>query len=71
MIEYEWVVYTDDEWQAGGTAEDFDTAKIERAHGIKAKPNLCRLCGHEIYSHDRQYGCSEDGCDCEALGAGR
>jgi len=29
MIEYEWVVYTDDEWQAGGTAEDFDTAKIE------------------------------------------
>ena len=38
---------------------------VERAHGIKAKPNLCRLCGHEIYSHDRQYGCSEDGCDCD------
>ena len=33
------------------------------------KPNLCRLCGHEIYSHDRQYGCAEDGCDCETPNA--
>lgn len=36
MIEYEWVVYTDDEWQAGGTAEDFDTAKIEAMRYARA-----------------------------------
>ncbi len=39
--------------------------RVLRCMGCVAKPNLCRLCGHEIYSHDRQYGCSEDGCDCE------
>jgi len=56
-------------WQRGSwTLPDYGrwvARAVERAHGIKAKPNLCRLCGHEIYSHDRQYGCSEDGCDCE------
>lgn len=56
-------------WQRGSwTLPDYGrwvARAVERAHGIKAKPNLCRLCGHGIYSHDRQYGCSEDGCDCE------
>ena len=56
-------------WQRGSwTLPDYGrwvARAVERAHGIKAKPNLCRLCGHEIYLHDRQYGCSEDGCDCE------
>ena len=60
-------------WQRGSwTLPDYGrwvARAVERAHGIKAKPNLCRLCGHEIYSHDRQYGCSEDGCDCETPNA--
>ena len=25
----------------------------------------CRRCGHSRFSHDRQYGCSIDGCECE------
>lgn len=60
-------------WQRGSwTLPDYGrwvARAVERAHGIKAKPNLCRLCGHEIYSHDRQYGCAEDGCDCETPNA--
>ena len=60
-------------WQRGSwTLPDYGrwvARAVERAHGIKAKPNLCRLCGHEICSHDRQYGCSEDGCDCETPNA--
>ena len=38
-------------------------------HGIKTTPNLCRLCGHSICAHDRQYGCAADGCDCETPNA--
>ena len=38
---------------------------VERAHGIKTSHNLCLSCGHSIDAHDRQYGCAEDGCDCE------
>ena len=41
----------------------------DRAHGIKTSPNLCLSCGHSIDAHDRQYGCSEDGCDCETPNA--
>ena len=26
---------------------------------------VCRRCGHDNDAHDRQYGCAEDGCDCE------
>jgi len=26
---------------------------------------VCRRCGHENDAHDKQYGCAEDGCDCE------
>lgn len=51
-------------------ALDVVTLTGERAHGIKAKPNLCRLCGHSIDAHDKQYGCAEDGCDCETPNAG-
>lgn len=62
-------------WQQGSwTPPDYGrwvARAVERAHGIKAPPNLCRLCRHEIYAHDRQYGCSEDGCDCEAPGVSR
>lgn len=31
----------------------------------KLTPNKCKWCGHDIHAHDRQYGCAEDGCDCE------
>ncbi len=43
--------------------------ECERAHGIKTSPNLCLSCGHSIDAHDRQYGCPEDGCDCETPNA--
>ena len=39
------------------------------AHGIKTSHNLCLSCGHSIDAHDRQYGCAEDGCDCETPNA--
>lgn len=42
---------------------------VERAHGIKTLHNLCLSCGHSIDAHDRQYGCAEDGCDCETPNA--
>ena len=42
---------------------------VERAHGIKTSHNLCLSCGHSIDAHDRQYGCAEDGCDCETPNA--
>ena len=29
----------------------------------------CKWCGHSIDAHDRQYGCAEDGCDCETPNA--
>ena len=32
-------------------------------------PNKCKWCGHSIDAHDRQYGCAEDGCDCETPNA--
>jgi len=35
----------------------------------KATPNKCRWCGHDIEAHDKQYGCAEDGCDCETPNA--
>lgn len=25
----------------------------------------CRFCGHDRFDHDRQYGCNQDGCECE------
>ena len=25
----------------------------------------CPNAGHDIHAHDKQYGCAEDGCDCE------
>ena len=31
----------------------------------KLTPNKCKWCGHDIHAHDKQYGCAEDGCDCE------
>lgn len=31
----------------------------------KVTPNKCKWCGHDIHAHDKQYGCAEDGCDCE------
>jgi len=43
---------------------------VERAHGIKTSPTLCLSCGHSIDAHDRQYGCAEDGCDCETPNVG-
>ena len=56
-------------WQQGAwTLRDYGrwvARAVERAHGIKTTPNLCRLCGHSIDAHDKQYGCAEDGCDCE------
>lgn len=30
---------------------------------------ICLSCGHSIDAHDRQYGCAEDGCDCETPNA--
>ena len=30
---------------------------------------VCRMCGHDNDAHDRQYGCAEDGCDCETPNA--
>ena len=35
----------------------------------KLTPNKCKWCGHDIHAHDKQYGCAEDGCDCETCGA--
>lgn len=56
-------------WQQGSwTLPDYGrwvTRAVERAHGIKTSHNLCLSCGHSIDAHDRQYGCAEDGCDCE------
>jgi hypothetical protein len=56
-------------WQQGAwTLPDYGrwvARAVERAHGIKTTPNLCRLCGHSIDAHDKQYGCAEDGCECE------
>ena len=31
----------------------------------KLTQNKCKWCGHDIEAHDKQYGCSEDGCDCD------
>ena len=36
----------------------------------KLTPNKCKWCGHDIHAHDKQYGCAEDGCDCETPNAG-
>lgn len=36
----------------------------------KVTPNKCRWCGHDALAHDKQYGCAEDGCDCETPNAG-
>ena len=36
---------------------------------VKTSHNLCLSCGHSIDAHDRQYGCAEDGCDCETPNA--
>lgn len=56
-------------WQQGSwTLPDYGrwvARAVERAHGIKTSHNLCLSCGHSIDAHDRQYGCAEDGCDCE------
>lgn len=35
----------------------------------KLTPNKCKWCGHDIHAHDKQYGCAEDGCDCETPNA--
>ena len=35
----------------------------------KVTPNKCRWCGHDALAHDKQYGCAEDGCDCETPNA--
>ena len=35
----------------------------------KLTPNKCKWCGHDIHAHDKQYGCAEDGCDCETPSA--
>jgi len=40
-----------------------------KACGFKTSHNLCLSCGHSIDAHDRQYGCAEDGCDCETPNA--
>jgi len=60
-------------WQQGSwTLPDYGrwvARAVERAHGIKTSPNLCLSCGHSINAHDRQYGCAEDGCDCETPNA--
>ena len=60
-------------WQQGSwTLPDYGrwvARAVERAHGIKTSHNLCLSCGHSIDAHDRQYGCAEDGCDCETPNA--
>lgn len=61
-------------WQQGSwTLPDYGrwvARAVERAHGIKTSHNLCLSCGHSIDAHDRQYGCAEDGCDCETPNLG-
>jgi len=60
-------------WQQGSwTLPDYGrwvARAVERAHGIKTSHNLCLSCGHSIDAHDKQYGCAEDGCDCETPNA--
>lgn len=36
----------------------------------KLTPNKCKWCGHDTDAHDTQYGCAEDGCDCETPNTG-
>jgi hypothetical protein len=43
---------------APSSAIELDTALDRERLG-------CRLCGHSIDAHDKQYGCAEDGCECE------
>lgn len=41
----------------------------EVAQRMNTTANKCRWCGHDALAHDKQYGCAEDGCDCETPNA--
>lgn len=40
-------------------------AELDAAIDAAVDAAVCRRCGHDNDAHDRQYGCAEDGCDCE------
>ena len=65
---------------AGDDGAEFRALNLPRPTYIAPDPGaeldaaidaaVCRRCGHENDAHDKQYGCAEDGCDCEARAAG-
>ena len=56
---------------AGDAAPECTCAAKDMTFGrcCKVTPNKCRWCGHDALAHDKQYGCAEDGCDCETPNA--